>query len=344
MYSGRSLMDLAKELDRQAQVKEDLIANTAALTLTPEFELDTGDDQYGMLPLAHRQVGDRVGIPAKYYNRMQELAPELLAHNVNHWFQEQPENRMIRLLDGEVRAFLSDRYQRRDNHELMQFLFPTFKDIGGLQMTSCEITEHKLYLKLTTPRVQTEIRKGDIVQAGLVISNSEVGLGAFKVQPLILRLVCDNGMISNVYGMSKYHVGRRIEIESDIQMLFSDETLKADDETFFLKCRDIVKGALSEDTFQMIANQLMAATENKIHVKPTATVERLTKKYSLTQDESENVLTSLLQESDLTQYGLVNAITHASHEAANYDRATEMEELGGTVLTLTNGEWKELAA
>ncbi len=344
MYPGRSLMELAAELDRQAAVKDDLIANTAALTLTPDFQLDTGEEQYGLLPLAHRQIGDRVGIPSKYYNRMQEESPELLAHNVNHWFREQPENRMVRLLDGNVRAFLSDRYQRRDNQELMQFLLPTLTEIGGLQMTSCEITEHKLYFKITTPRVQTEIRKGDVVQAGLVISNSEVGLGAFKVQPLILRLVCTNGMISNVYGMSKYHIGRRIEVESDIQMLFSNETIQADDEAFFLKCRDIVKGALSEETFQVIANQMIEASENKIHIKPTVTVERLAKKYQLNQDESDNVLTSLLQESDLTQYGLVNAITHASKSAATYDRATEMEELGGNVLTLANGDWKELAA
>ncbi len=345
MYEGRTLLELAQELDRQNAAKEDFIAPTQLLRITDDGNtLDTGELSYPLLPLAHRQIGDRVGIPSKYYNRMMEQAPDLLAYNVNHWFTENPENRLVRLMDNNVRAFLSDRYMRRDNHELMQFLLPVLQEVGGLQVCSCEVTEHKLYLKVTTAKVQTEIRKGDVVQAGLVISNSEVGLGSFKVQPLIFRLVCDNGMISNDYGMSRYHIGKRIEADDNIQMLFSDETIKADDEAFFLKARDVVTGALTEDTFMTIANQLLAATDNQITAKPVAAVERLAKKFQLNQDESDNVLTSLLTEGDLTQYGLVNAITHASKEASSYDRATELEELGGNVLTLTNGHWKELAA
>lgn len=61
---------------------------------------------------AHGQIAQRLDIPAKYYNRMRSEAPALLAANVNNWFQEQPERRMIRTLDGKARAFLSDRYRR----------------------------------------------------------------------------------------------------------------------------------------------------------------------------------------------------------------------------------------
>ncbi len=348
MKKGRSLLDLAAELERQEAAKEDFIVNTTVLNMAGDgtslsFEEEAPFRQ--LLPLAHRQVGDRVGIPAKYYDRMLEQAPELLATNVNHWFNANPENRMVRMMDGNIRAFLSDRYQRRDNYDLMQFLIPVFSDIGNLQVVSCEVTDKNLYLKITTPKVQDEIQKGDIVQAGIVISNSEVGMGAFKVQPLILRLVCSNGLIANTYGMSKYHVGRRIEIEDQVQELFTSETIQADDEAFFMKCRDIVKGALSEDVFSEIVNQMMETTTNKIEVKPTMAVQRLTKKYTLTQDESENVLTNLLKEGSLTQYGMMNAVTaSAKDDDLSYDRATELEELGGSILTLSDGEWKELAA
>lgn len=346
MYQGKTLQELAIELDRQNAVKEDLIANTSRLRLYDDgnnLEVD-GLASYPMLPLAEQQIGARVGIPAKYFNRMRDEAPELLATNVNHWFESKPENRMLRLLDGNVRAFLSDRYQRRDNYELMKFVLPTLKDIDGLSMASCEVTEHKLYLKVTTKRVQAEVQKGDVVQAGLVISNSEVGLGAFKVQPLVLRLVCMNGMISNTYGMSKYHVGKRITAEEQVQVLFSDETLRADDEAFFLKARDIVKGALSEETFMMIVEQLMEASENPIKVKPAEAVERLQKRYQLTQDEGDNVLENLLKDNNITQYGLSNAVTRASKDVNSYDRATELEELGGNIITLSPSEWKEVAA
>ena len=38
------------------------------------------------------------------------------------------------------------------------------------------------------------MRPGDVVQAGVSISNSETGRGAVSVCPLVYRLVCTNGM------------------------------------------------------------------------------------------------------------------------------------------------------
>ena len=58
---------------------------------------------------AHSQISQRLNIPLKYYKRMHSLAPDLLATNVNTWFLEKPERRMIRILDGKARAYLSDR-------------------------------------------------------------------------------------------------------------------------------------------------------------------------------------------------------------------------------------------
>lgn len=346
MKQGKSsLMALAQEIERQRDAKEDLVANTLSLRLDESGDrLAVQGDSYHLLDNAHRQIGDRVKIPAKYYSRMRDEAPGLLATNVNHWFNQNPEKRMIRLLDGRVRAFLSDRYQRRDNFNLLKYVWPTLSEIGSLQVTSCEVTESKFYLKMTTPRIQTEVRRGDVVQAGLVISNSEVGLGAFNVQPMILRKICANGMIANDYGIRKYHIGKRIDTELDVERLYTDETLQADEHAFWLKARDVVKGALSEDLFHLIVNDMRDASERRIEVKPAEAVKRLSQKYSLTQDESDGVLQSLLSESDITQYGAVNAITHYSKGVEQYDRATELEELAGQVLTLKPGEWKEIAA
>jgi hypothetical protein len=35
-----------------------------------------------------------------------------------------------------------------------------------------------MYIKAICPRIQAEVKKGDIVQAGIAISNSEVGMGS----------------------------------------------------------------------------------------------------------------------------------------------------------------------
>lgn len=54
---------------------------------------------------------------------MRQEYPSLLDENINRWFQKTPERRMLRTLDGNIRAFLSDRYHRLDNLELAVAVF-----------------------------------------------------------------------------------------------------------------------------------------------------------------------------------------------------------------------------
>ena len=44
------------------------------------------------------------------------------------------------------------------------------------------------HLKVVNKKMKTEVAVGDVVQAGFVISNSEVGLGHLTVEPRIFRL------------------------------------------------------------------------------------------------------------------------------------------------------------
>jgi hypothetical protein len=48
---------------------------------------------------------------------------------------------------------------------------------------SCEVTATRLYLKILNPRLEAEMRKDDIIQAGICVSNCEVGLGSVTVMP-----------------------------------------------------------------------------------------------------------------------------------------------------------------
>jgi Domain of unknown function (DUF932) len=160
-------------------------------------------------PHTHNQIGQRLGIPAAYYKRMLKDSPSLLSQNVNHWFSNQSERRMVRTLDGKARAFLSDRYRIVDHYEILETILPVIGEMGeGMNIVSTEITETKLYLKVINKRLELEVNKGDVVQAGFVVSNSEIGLGAVSVEPLIYRLVCENGMIAKDYSQKRYHIGR----------------------------------------------------------------------------------------------------------------------------------------
>lgn len=41
---------------------------------------------------------------------------------------------------------------------------------------------------------------------------------------------------------------------------------------------------------------------------------------------------------------MLNAVTRTAQDVESYDRATELEELGATVMTLPSAQWKQLAS
>ena len=178
MKYGRSLQELAIELDRQAKVKKDYVATAGAMQMTAvneNFDLVIGNTPFQLNENAHRQLGLQLKIPAPYYERMRAENPGLLMANVNGWFQQSPDTRrMVRTLDGTARAILSDRYRRIDNYEVAQTVLPIISEMQGARIESCELTDTRMYIKVVNERIQTEVVPGDIVQAGILISNSKV--------------------------------------------------------------------------------------------------------------------------------------------------------------------------
>ena len=218
MKTGLTLEQLAAEITRQQSAKEDYVVNTGNLRLEsygPDLTLrvldSDGADRIEPLEIgdiAHRQIGTHLSIPAKYYERMRSEDPGLLAHNVNTWLERTPAQRMIRVLDGKARAYLSNRYLRMDNYSIASAVLPILAEIPDVRIESCQITDSRMYIKAVNPRLQEDVTPGDTVQAGVVISNSEVGLGSVNIQPLVYRLVCSNGMVVNDAQTRRNHVGR----------------------------------------------------------------------------------------------------------------------------------------
>ena len=145
MKYGRSLQELAIELDRQAKVKKDYVAEAGAMQMTAvneNFDLVIGNTPFQLNENAHRQLGLQLKIPAPYYERMRAENPGLLMANVNSWFQQSPKtSRMVRTLDGTARAILSDRYRRIDNYEVAQTVLPIISEMQGARIESCELTD-----------------------------------------------------------------------------------------------------------------------------------------------------------------------------------------------------------
>lgn len=351
MKTGRSLVDLAQELTRQLASKRDMIVPSRMVTCSTAQDNvcrlivnePDGLREYPTTDLARRQLAEKLKIPFAYFERMREEKPDLLDRNVNDWLASESEQRMLRTLDGRVRAVLSNRYRRMDNYDLAEHVIPVLMALPEARLESADVTETKMYLKVVTPAISRDLGVGDIVQAGVVVSNSEVGCGTLSVQPLIFRLVCKNGLIVPDRALRKTHLGRINSAEDDLVSIFNDDTLQADDKAFFLKVRDVVKAAVSEATFLQISEKMQATIGIKLTGDPVKSVTVLASRFGLNDDERSGVLRHLIEDGDLSAYGLVNAVTHQSQQIDSYDRATELEMLGGRLIELSRNEWKEMA-
>ncbi|MBL0089245.1 MAG: hypothetical protein IPP44_22200, partial [Ideonella sp.] len=106
--------------------------------------------------------------------------------------------------------------------------------------------------------MQIEIQPGDIVQAGVVISNSEVGRGTLRSSRWFTPDLPQRPR-SRRRAMRKDARGPHERRRLDEVTVFRDDTLQAGGQAFFLKVRDVVEAAVSEATFQQIAPRRCAA-------------------------------------------------------------------------------------
>lgn len=340
-----NVIELAQAVEDVRKAKRDIIADTRQLTVQNDGRSLAVNGQ-GVFPINHwaqGQITERVGIPAKYAATMLAEAPDLYAINVNRWFQQNPERRLVRMLQDTVRSFNSDRYQRIDNEHVLATVLPIFEQHPELQFKSLALTESRMYLKATLPSVRGEVKVGDIVEAGIEVRNGEIGNSRFEAWPFAERLVCKNGMRFPVGGFKKLHVGGRADTTEDVYEMLTDETLKADDHAFLLKARDVVMATLSQDTFDKLLSKMREAANQKITGDPAKAIEAVAEVLTLSTEEQGSVLRHLIEGGDLSRWGVANAVTRTAQDLESYDRSDELEGFGGKIVELGATEWREIA-
>ncbi len=343
MKLGSPLSDVVRRVDLLANQARDFLAPARTIRMTiadqaPSLVLDDGSgaQPFGLTDLVHDQLATLTGVPQAYYRRMQTENPSLLGSNVNSWLGRSTNRQLVRTLRDPsrplVRAIVSDRFRPLDHRQLLEAVLPTLHE-QGVQVLSSELTDTRLYVKAVNQRVTGEIRVGESVMAGIVISNSEVGLGALTIQPLIYTLRCTNGMIVEDTSLRRHHVGKRHDAADAVLHLLSDETRQADDRAFFLRVRDITRSALDEALFRQQVSRLATAASQPLPAgQEERVVEVTAKRFHLSQSEGAGILAHLRAGRDLTQWGLSSAITRFAQDVGDYDRSTELERVGGQVV------------
>ena len=381
MKQGRTLPDLAEELRRQAEAKRDILAPAEEIRLmtdgTTRLSLggsDSNRDEYEVSELAHGQIAEYAGVPKPFYDRLRADGDmRSLLHVTRDWemLEDTPlfdvlvghlmrkrrgERRLVRTLDGKARAFLSDSYSvDLDNFDVFRTAAAAIEraGLGPEHVASCEVTEKRLYLKVVSPKLEAVVRPENLhagsgmlrepqaVQAGFVLSNSETGQGALSVRQVVYKLLCTNLWIQEETTRQR-HIGWALQAD-DEGGIYRDDTRLADAQARLLRIRDHITEALDETRFRSLVARMQETAGIRIEGSVETAVEGASQRLGLSAPEKERVLVHLIEGADLSLWGLSNAVTAAAQEAVSYDRATEIEAIGGRFFSMSDTQLRDLA-
>lgn len=364
MKTGISITQMAELLQKQMEAKKDFVAPTKSLLMLDDAKtIRVGSSTEGKVTnFAERQLAAKLEIPVTYYDRLRDNHPALLAHNVNTLFQREPKKVMVRTLDdgqgARVRAILSDRYRPLDNYDLFRTVAPQLIEAGA-QIESTQITETKMYIKALAPWLDREVplppgmawgqghnQVVRRVMGSVVISGSDVGAGKVNIQPGIYELACTNMAIFREEGFAKLHIGKAYGDDENVTQYLSNETREKADEAVWMAARDILKATLEGKVMDNIVAKMVAARGDKLEGNLVDVVEVFATKNRFSDNEKKSLLDHLVAAGEPTRYGLQWAVTRLAGDdgvVTDYDRATELERLGGSIIELPQHEWRTIA-
>lgn len=304
---------------------------------------------------AHGQLAGRAGVPQAFYHRLVDGHPGLWQHTMRELYPTGPSLvRMIRsdqpggtwITKPTVRAVLSDRYQIIDNVDVLTTMLGAFTESGlganevqihgdfdaddGLLRIRCTVPSIAVHARdlVATYRSPFDHRTGaelPMIFAGIEVSNSETGGGAFTIRPRAVLQVCNNGMTRDIATeqFRRVHLGAKLDQSGVI--VWSDETRRKQLELVSSAARDAITTFVSPSYLTGIVNEASAAAGIQVTNIDEARA-RLVKSAQLSDDESNAVMRMWMDSADSSVLGLAHAVTAAAQLAESSDRQSELEQ------------------
>lgn len=305
-------------------------------------------------------VADKLGIPLAYVRKMRETRPDLYDANVNGWLHGKTvrpltgDPTVVHAADtrsfllrafrdddggtGVARALLSNGYGVMDNLDALVAVLDGVQQAGiAVEIQRCDLTERRLYVRLSAPAIHAlapELLKGyrspftgasgdenPVVFAGLVLSNSEVGNGAWSIAPQVIVQVCSNGQTITRDAVRAVHLGARLD---DGVINWSADTARKNAELVAAKTRDAVAAFLSTDYLARTVAALEAKAGAPVTNVPE-TIATVVKKFGLAQSHIDGILDHFIKGAQLTAGGVAQAMTSYSQTLDDADVAHELD-------------------
>lgn len=349
-YVAKEQVSIPELAGRLKGEKLDTIVSRSAWHMTDDGRIYIpellGHAAYEATGWAHGQIAEKLDIPKRYYDKMLAQEPSLLAQNVNTWrLRSGPnaeQNNLIRIMNGTVRAFVSDRFRALDNYEVLVAVAKAALDVApSIACKRAYVTERSMHVELVDSSAVYYIDpqgNADPYYPALSIVNSEVGYRAFEIRASFWRQVCSNGLMRE-FGFRQVHLGGRAE-EGDY---WSQRTIDLSNRKTMSQIQDFVAAAFAPMYIERGINELRGLKEKRIE-QPVKFVEASQRILNLTEKETDSIL-KLLEGN--TQYDYVQALTataqmHITPDAETQpERKTELEQIAGELMEKPH-KWNEI--
>ncbi|MFJ8142624.1 DUF932 domain-containing protein [Streptomyces sp. NPDC096013] len=315
------------------------------------------DGIYRPTAVADEGISDKLRVPLAYLRRMRAENVPLLDENVNAWLREDPERRfMLRAFRGEdgpgrpgegvARALLSDSYKLMDNLDMLLAALDGVEQSGHpTRITGCDLTDRRMYVRVESEAVAIQARNllhgyrspfdgrsGDelpMISAGFVITNSEVGAGAYTITPRAVIQVCSNGLTQTKDVMRAVHLGGK---QDEGVVNWSGQTQRKTLELITSKTTDAVRTFLSREYVEAKVHAMEAAAGKTLD-EPTKTIEHVTKTLSIGNETKDRILSHFIRGGQMTAGGVMQAVTSTAQTLTDADQAAALEALAVPALT-----------
>ncbi len=167
------------------------------------------------------------------YRFLEDVPPDL-ASDIIKFRADQYEGKRLLFRTDEVvvlNSVHSRNYVVYDNHDLIDDSFDKLKKINK-KIHNINVTPERLYLKMLLGSEDDN----EELRSGLVLSNSEIGMGSIQVLPFIFRLPCTNDATFHQNIFKKKHFGSnsRSDILDNISNVIDSALEKSEKEKQFL--------------------------------------------------------------------------------------------------------------
>lgn len=370
----------------EAQITEDGVTPTDGIYV-PTRAFDDG-------------IAGKLAIPTAYLRRLRVDRPDLYDANVNGWlrgnvvhgpsgpgedlpvlanYPGDPRKFMVRAFRGDngpgiARAFLSDRYMRIDNLDVLMATLQGIRDAGvNVEIDGADLTDSRMYVRVVAPEVAAlapvltagyrnpfanpEIfRVGDgggwTPQAALRAARREGGDYKQGDEPIVFA----GFVISNSEtGGGRFKITPRMVLQicdNGLQMTAEamgsvhlggqlDEGVVEWSTATQRKQLDLITSQTADAVGKFLSPGYVAAKVEEMEQKagkpvtePQKVIEVVGKALSYTKDEQASILSHFIMGGQLTAGGVMNAVTSVAQTVIDADRANDLEASAVRALAL----------